>query len=138
MFVKTIFIKHIILQLWLKNLEIEMRTSLKTVTLKYLTANASNQQDPLSLPTQVICLAQNIRFTEQLEKAIMTKELHKLKSNIENENKFYMEYDVVDDNEKSKRQALILQCAHYFTVIRSLIENNVSSASHWLWQKELR
>lgn len=124
--------------MWLKNLETEMRSSLKNMTLKCVVSNSLQKQDPLSLPTQILCLAQNIRFTEQAEKAITTKELHKLKENIEKENLYYASTETEDESERHKRQALILQCAYYTSVIRILIENNVASTKDWLWQKQLR
>ncbi|KAG7305417.1 hypothetical protein JYU34_009488 [Plutella xylostella] len=123
---------------WLKNLETEMRSSIKNMALKCVVTNSLQEQDPFSLPTQIICLAQNIRFTEQTERALAAKELHKLKANIEKENLYYAESEVEDENERNKRQALILQCAYYLAVIKTLIENNVTSTSHWLWQKQLR
>lgn len=115
-----------------------MRSSLKNMTLKCVVSNSLQKQDPLSLPTQILCLAQNIRFTQQAEQAITTKELHKLKENIEKENLYYVSTETEDESERHKRQALILQCAYYTSVIRTLIENNVASTKDWLWQKQLR
>ncbi|XP_047023303.1 cytoplasmic dynein 2 heavy chain 1 [Helicoverpa zea] len=125
-------------EIWLKNLEAEMRSSLKSMTLKCIVTNSLQEQDPFSLPTQILCLAQNIRFTEQAEKAITSKELHKLKANIEKENLYYASAEIEDESERRKRQALILQCAHYLSVIRILIDSNIVSTSDWLWQKQLR
>ncbi|XP_075972807.1 dynein cytoplasmic heavy chain beethoven [Anticarsia gemmatalis] len=125
-------------EIWLKSLETEMRVSLKNMTLKCIVTNSLQEQDPFSLPTQILCLAQNIRFTEQAEKAITSKELHKLKANVEKENSYYASAEIEDESERRKRQALILQCAHYLSVIRILIDNNVVSTSDWFWQKQLR
>ncbi|KAJ2950704.1 hypothetical protein O0L34_g8964 [Tuta absoluta] len=125
-------------EMWLKNLETEMRSSLKNMTQKCVITNSLQEQDPFSLPTQILCLAQNIRFTEQAEKAINSKDLHKLKANVEKENLYYASAEVEDESEKQKRQALILQCAYYLSVIKTLIENNVASTNDWLWQKQLR
>ncbi|KAM3968298.1 LOW QUALITY PROTEIN: dynein cytoplasmic heavy chain beethoven [Aphomia sociella] len=125
-------------ELWLKNLESEMRSTLKCIALKCVVTNSLLEQDPFSLPTQILCLAQNIRFTEQAERAIATKELHKLKDNIEKENSYYAATEAEDDCERQKRQALILQCAHYAYIVQVLIDNNVVSSSDWLWQKQLR
>ncbi|KAJ8726931.1 hypothetical protein PYW08_015328 [Mythimna loreyi] len=125
-------------EVWLKNLEAEMRSSLKSMTLKCIVTNSLQEQDPFSLPTQILCLAQNIRFTEQAERAITSKELHKLKANVEKENSYYASAEIEDESERRKRQALILQCAHYLSVIRILIDNNIVSTSDWLWQKQLR
>ncbi|XP_052738057.1 cytoplasmic dynein 2 heavy chain 1 isoform X2 [Bicyclus anynana] len=125
-------------EVWLKNLEQEIRTSLRNMTLKCLVANSLQDQDPFSLPTQILCLAQNIRFTEQTERAITSKELHKLKDNLENETTYYASTEVEDESEKYKKQALILQSAYYRTVVQTLIENNVTTTNDWLWQKQLR
>lgn len=126
------------MQVWLKNLEEEIRTSLRNMTLKCLVANSLQDQDPFSLPTQILCLAQNIRFTEQTESAIMSKELHKLRDKLGSENSYYVTTEVDNESEKHKKQALILQCAYYMTVVQTLIENNVVATNDWLWQKQLR
>ncbi|RVE44280.1 hypothetical protein evm_011075 [Chilo suppressalis] len=125
-------------EVWLKNLESEMRTSLQSMTLKCVVTTSLQDQDPFTLPTQILCLVQNIRFTEQAEKAITSKDLHKLKANIEKETSYYGSTEIEDESERYKRQALILQCAHYLSVIRTLINNNVVSTSDWHWQKQLR
>ncbi|CAF4954820.1 unnamed protein product [Pieris macdunnoughi] len=122
-------------EIWLKNLEDEIRASLKSLTLNCISGNSS--LDLFSLPTQIMCLAQNIRFTEQAEKAITSRELRILKENIEKENDSYTS-DFEDEAEKFKKQALILQCAYYKEVVAALIENNVVSTSDWVWQKQLR
>lgn len=115
-----------------------MRASLKSMTLKCIDKNLLHEQDPFSLPTQILCLAQNIRFTDKAERAINSKELHKLKANVEKENSYYASAEIEDDSERRKRQALILQCAYYLSVIRILIDNNVGATGDWLWQKQLR
>ncbi|XP_050362992.1 cytoplasmic dynein 2 heavy chain 1 [Nymphalis io] len=125
-------------ELWLKNLEQEIRSSLKNMTLKCLVANSLQDQDPFSLPTQILCLGQNIRFTEQTERAITSKELHKLRDIIEKENLYYAAAETEDECEKYKKQALILQCSYYVSVVQNLIENNVVTTGDWLWQKQLR
>ncbi|XP_063374788.1 cytoplasmic dynein 2 heavy chain 1 isoform X3 [Cydia amplana] len=125
-------------EVWLKNLETEMRSSLKNMTIKCVVSSSLQEQDPFSLPTQILCLAQNIRFTEQAEKAIGSKDLHKLMANIEKESAYYAATETEDESEKQKRQALLLQCAYYINVVRTLISNNVVATSDWLWQKQLR
>lgn len=125
-------------QVWLRNLEVEIRSSLKNLALNCMLKSNSHTQDPFSLPTQILCLAQNIRFTEQAERAIVSKELHKLKTNVEKESMDYSAADADDEGEKLKRQALILQCSHYTSVVQNLIDNNVTSTDDWLWQKQLR
>ncbi|GBP43433.1 Cytoplasmic dynein 2 heavy chain 1, partial [Eumeta japonica] len=125
-------------EIWLKNVENEMHASLKNLVLNYVMNTSPKNNDVFSLPVQILCLAQNIRFTEQTERAITSKELHKLKVNIDKEYKYYAEVPTDDDNERLKRQALILQCAYYLNVIQLLIDNNVATTSQWLWQKQLR
>ncbi|XP_038213294.1 cytoplasmic dynein 2 heavy chain 1 [Zerene cesonia] len=125
-------------EVWLKSLENEIRSSLKDLTLQCISTNSIRDNDPFSLPTQIMCLAQNIRFTEQAEKAITNKELRNLKDNIEKQNMNYASAEVEDEAENYKKQALILQCAYYKTVVDSLLENSVVSTSDWLWQKQLR
>ncbi|XP_013174903.1 PREDICTED: cytoplasmic dynein 2 heavy chain 1-like [Papilio xuthus] len=125
-------------EVWLKNLESEIRSSLQNLTLNCLVTESTHAQDPFSLPTQILCLVQNIRFTEQAEKAITTKELHKLITSVEKENATYAAAEIEDESEKEKRQAVILQCTHYMSVVRTLIDNNITSINDWLWQKQLR
>ncbi|CAH2063391.1 unnamed protein product, partial [Iphiclides podalirius] len=125
-------------ELWLKNLEAEIRSSLKSLALKCILNRDLYSQDPFSLPTQILCLAQNIRFTKQAERAIASKELHKLMANVERENVEYSSAEADNEGERQKRQALILQCSHYTSVVQTLIDNNVTSTDDWLWQKQLR
>lgn len=115
-----------------------MRSSLQNMALKCVVTSSLQDQDPFTLPAQILCLAQNVRFTEQAERAINAKELHKLKANIEKENSYYATAEIEDESERYKKQALILQCAHYMLVVQSLIDSNVVSTSDWLWQKQLR
>lgn len=124
--------------MWLKNLETEMRSSLKNMTLKCVMTSSLQDQDPFSLPAQILCLAQNIRFTEQAERAITSRDLQKLKSSVEKENTYYATPELEDESERNKRQALILQCVRYLAIIQILIDNNVTSIKDWLWQKQLR
>ena len=127
-----------ILQLWLKKLEQEIRSSLQNMTLKCLVSNSFLEQDPFLLPTQILCLAQNIRLTEGIEKSIVSKELHKLKENIKNELSYYVAAEIEGEKEKLKKQAIILQCVYYESMMKDLIEHNVVSTSDWHWQKQLR
>lgn len=124
--------------MWLKKLEQEIRSSLQNLTLKCLVSKSFQEQDPFSLPTQILCLLQNVRYTEQIEKAIISKELHKMKANIENEHSYYAAAEVEGETEKVKKQAVILQCVYYELLVKDLIEHNVVSTSDWHWQKQLR
>ncbi|XP_050677032.1 cytoplasmic dynein 2 heavy chain 1-like [Leptidea sinapis] len=125
-------------EVWLKNLESEIRSTLKGITLKCLRSTNMQDNDPFSLPTQIICLAQNIRFTEQAENAIANKTLRSLKDTIEKENATYSGVEVEDESDICKKRALILQCACYRNIVDGLIANNVSSVADWMWQKQLR
>lgn len=125
-------------QIWLKKLEQEMRSSLKSYLVNCVSLNSQRDQDMFSMPVQILCLAQNIRFTEQVERAIVSRELQKLKANIEKESANYAGIDLDEERDKLKRQALILQCVYYLTIIQQLIDKNTTTCKNWLWQKQLR
>ena len=98
--------------------------------------------DPLKYPSQILCLAQAIEFTENCEKSIKSATL----PNFLNENKDQLDsYTSVDlENDESsnvlelKLKALILDTIHYVQVIEKLIDGKVRSIDNWLWQKQLR
>lgn len=118
-----------------------MKISLRTCIMECLRNGTSNNRDSLEYPTQVLCLVQSIQFTDTAEKAITGRSLHILLDNVRKELESYIKADVAGAEElaeRSKLQALILQCNNHLDILHELIQGSVSSLDHWIWQKQLR
>lgn len=68
------------LQEWLGNLAAEMKETLKKLLLDCLSdiQKSNSGADPLKYPSQILCLAENVTFTERCEKAIHSNSLENL------------------------------------------------------------
>ena len=92
-------------------------------------------------PSQILCLAEAISFTEKCERAIGgdLKEVHRtLKALLD-------KYTSIDYNKSSngqllelKYKALIMDVIHYVDVVEQLMRENCRSPSDWPWQRQLR
>ena len=80
----------------------------------------------LSYFAQILCLAEQIQFTDRCEAAI--------KSNSLQEFQIEMESRVLE----LKLKALILDTIHAIDVVQQLIKHGVKSLEDWIWQKQLR
>ena len=94
---------------------------------------------------QILCLAEQIQFTERCEAAIRSKSLQEFSIEMEAQLDSYANSDMsggAGDAASSvlelKCKALILDTIHAIDVVVSLIKNDVRSTEDWLWQKQLR
>lgn len=118
-----------------------MRESLHTNIKQCLLHLELQKQNLTNYPTQVLCLVQSIHFTENTERSISSHNLHGMRDNIRTELNKYLKVEIqeIDGNlEKSKLQALILQCYHHLQILNELINSGTSSPTQWHWQKQLR
>ena len=95
--------------------------------------------------SQILCLAEQIQFTERCEAAIRSNSLHEfcieMEASLDAYAKTDMSGDTADvDNDvlELKCKALILDTIHAIDVIDKLVQNNVKSTEDWMWQKQLR
>ncbi|XP_039269307.2 cytoplasmic dynein 2 heavy chain 1-like [Styela clava] len=132
---------------WLEDLSKGMKDTLHDLLYKcigILLGNKGNL-DPSQFPSQVLCIAEQVRFTERCESALSNRELPNFKNELNKQlqsytSVFVSSQDQDDDSQvlKLKLKALILDIIHCIDVVSQLIEGNISSTSEWMWQKQLR
>ncbi|XP_071483964.1 LOW QUALITY PROTEIN: cytoplasmic dynein 2 heavy chain 1-like [Diadema antillarum] len=138
-------------EIWLGDLAKEMKSTLKKLLIDCLKAHKSSSSgagvDPTKYPSQILCLAAQIQFTEQCEAAISENSLHELLIELEQQLEGYTSADIGGAaGERNvaihvlelKLKALILDTIHSIDVVQLLQKNNVTSLGDWLWQKQLR
>ncbi|KAK5644080.1 hypothetical protein RI129_007925 [Pyrocoelia pectoralis] len=137
---------------WLNVLVKEMQDSLRSLFIQCLGDGES--ADPLKYPSQILCLADSVRFTTICEQAIGNMALKQLLANYKaqlnhysslnfNESKDGSSLDSISTDGDSelieiKLKSLLLDTIHHISVIEGLIENNVIKVNDWNWQKQLR
>ncbi len=131
---------------WLSQLAKEMKETLKRLSVECLTEGrreGGSGMDPLKYPSQILCLAEAVLFTERCEEAIQRGTLRDYYSELEAHLQSYTDVDLGDDSSDSKvlelkLKALILDTVHYLSVVDELMTKNVKTKGDWLWQKQLR
>ncbi|KJH46847.1 ATPase family protein, partial [Dictyocaulus viviparus] len=121
---------------WLQDLSDEMRSTLKKLSLE---AIRDAHLDPARFPSQVLCLAEQVRFCRDCEQELDgSKDLSKLRTTLQEQLKVYTNTKVNDIVLDLKLKALILDIIHHIDVIQQLIDNKASSSQCWTWQRQLR
>ncbi|XP_077984893.1 cytoplasmic dynein 2 heavy chain 1-like [Glandiceps talaboti] len=131
---------------WLSRLSDEMKETLKSLLIECLRAGKGNNSagvDPNQFPSQILCLAEQIQFTERCEAAIKEGSLPEFMIEMESQLESYTSVDITDSDVNThvlelKLKALILDVIHAIDVVQQLQENNVHSIQDWQWQKQLR
>ncbi|XP_066286377.1 cytoplasmic dynein 2 heavy chain 1-like isoform X1 [Branchiostoma lanceolatum] len=134
---------------WLSRLADEMKTTLQQLLLECLQAGRGNSQggvDPNKFPSQILCLADQIQFTERCEEALRGRSLQEMKIELESQLEAYTSVNVHDGGTNDsdmhvldlKLKALILDTVHNMDVVDQLIQTNTSSTADWMWQKQLK
>ncbi|PRP81711.1 hypothetical protein PROFUN_10811 [Planoprotostelium fungivorum] len=119
---------------WLSKLAAEMKN-----TLKHLLVKCLQVQDINAFPSQILCCAEEVHFTERAEFAIQKGKLKELKAELQEQLQKLVQYDAAGNNVNYlKVKALILDIIHDMDVIDQLMKNNVDSLNHWMWQKQAR
>ncbi|CAD6190911.1 unnamed protein product [Caenorhabditis auriculariae] len=123
-------------EIWLQQLSDEMRR-----TIKSLCVQACSEASPslAKYPSQVLCLAEEIRFCTNIEQILEgSKNLGSFKSQLQEQLKTYTSRKDDDAVIELKLKALILDLIHRIDVVDQLVGNKASSTSCWTWQRQLR
>uniref|UniRef100_A0AAV2J329 Cytoplasmic dynein 2 heavy chain 1 n=1 Tax=Knipowitschia caucasica TaxID=637954 RepID=A0AAV2J329_KNICA len=125
---------------WLGQLSSEMKDTLKHLLHKCILDGKKGAIDPLHYPSQILCVAEQIQFTEDVEKAIKDQNLQRLELELNSKLEHYTAVDTSADASvlQLKLKALILDIIHNISVVKQLIQEGVTSASVWTWKKQLR
>eukprot|EP00051_Salpingoeca_urceolata_P021875 m.349048 g.349048 ORF g.349048 m.349048 type:complete len:4259 (-) comp19881_c0_seq4:199-12975(-) len=125
---------------WLQLLAEEMKA-----TLRALLSDCVNDADtnPSKYPSQVLCISEQVVFTQRCAKAIEAGALGQLKKELQGQLDAYTSTKIGGGDEDSavldsKLKALVLDVIHSIEVVSLLAEVGASSVQDWEWQKQLR
>ncbi|XP_037796301.1 LOW QUALITY PROTEIN: cytoplasmic dynein 2 heavy chain 1-like [Penaeus monodon] len=134
---------------WLYRLSEEMKMTLRQLLSECLEeARSEAGMDPLKYPSQILCLADAILFTERCEESIREGSLTSYQKELEAKLESYTGVDLSSDGTPEgkidslvlelKLKALILDTIHNIDVVQILLQANTTSLLDWPWQKQLR
>ena len=131
---------------WLSDLAKEMVETLKSLLVECVNEGrreGGGGMDPLKYPSQILCVADAILFTERCEEALARGNLQGFLGDLEARLDNYTSVDMGEDDDDAKvlslkLKALILDTIHNIDVVRQLIDGGVRRKEDWLWQKQLR
>ncbi|XP_017286523.1 cytoplasmic dynein 2 heavy chain 1 isoform X3 [Kryptolebias marmoratus] len=135
-----------LVEVWLSELSVEMKETLKHLLHECLSAGRRGEVDPSRYPSQILCLAEQIQFTEDVERAIKGQNLQQLEIELNNKLEYYTTVDTSSEDHPNtessilqlKLKALILDIIHNISVVKQLIQAGVTGPDHWAWKKQLR
>uniref|UniRef100_A0A7N9ATV1 Cytoplasmic dynein 2 heavy chain 1 n=1 Tax=Mastacembelus armatus TaxID=205130 RepID=A0A7N9ATV1_9TELE len=135
-----------LVEVWLSELSVEMKETLKHLLYECVSAGRKGEVDPLGFPSQILCLAEQIQFTEDVERALKEQNLQQLELELTAKLEHYTTVDTSsDDNTNTessilqlKLKALILDIIHNISVVKELNQAGVNSPDAWGWKKQLR
>ncbi|NXI65822.1 DYHC2 protein, partial [Anseranas semipalmata] len=135
-------------EVWLNSLALEMKETLKKMLLDCIDAGKKSQGsiDPSLFPSQILSLAEQIQFTEDVESAIKDHSLQQLELELMAKLEHYTSIDTSMEDTGStesgilelKLKALILDIIHNIDLVKQLNQAQVHSADDWAWKKQLR
>ncbi|KAK2517344.1 Dync2h1 [Columba guinea] len=135
-------------EVWLNSLALEMKETLKKMLIDCVDAGKKSQGsiDPSLFPSQILSLAEQIQFTEDVENAIKDHNLQQLELELMAKLEHYTSIDTsIEDtgNTESgilelKLKALVLDIIHNIDVVKQLNQAQVHSVEDWAWKKQLR
>ncbi|KAF3692878.1 Cytoplasmic dynein 2 heavy chain 1 [Channa argus] len=135
-----------LVEVWLNELSVEMKETLKHLLYECVSAGKKGEVDPSRYPSQILCLAEQIQFTEDVERAIKEQSLQQLELELSAKLEHYTTVDTSSDDHTNsdssvlqlKLKALILDIIHNISVVKQLNQSGVTSLDAWRWKKQLR
>ncbi|KAM8977653.1 cytoplasmic dynein 2 heavy chain 1 [Pelodytes ibericus] len=129
-------------EVWLSKLATQMKETLQVLLVECVTVGRKSQGniDPLHFPSQILCLAEQIQFTEDVENAIRHGSLHEVELDLTSKLEHYTSIDDTGGTEilELKLKALILDIIHNIDIVKTLNTAQVRSTEDWVWRKQLR
>ncbi|XP_053312461.1 cytoplasmic dynein 2 heavy chain 1 isoform X2 [Spea bombifrons] len=131
-------------EVWLSNLATQMKATLQMLLVDCVNTGKRAQGiiDPLRFPSQILCLAEQIQFTEDVENAIRRGSLHEIELELAAKLEHYTSIDNTKGADAGilelKLKALILDVIHNIDVVKTLNRAQVRSTEDWVWKKQLR
>uniref|UniRef100_A0A3Q3WZD5 Cytoplasmic dynein 2 heavy chain 1 n=1 Tax=Mola mola TaxID=94237 RepID=A0A3Q3WZD5_MOLML len=135
-----------LVEVWLSELSVEMKETLKRLLYECVSAGKKGEVDPSRYPSQILCLAEQIQFTEDVERALKQQNLQQLELELNAKLEHYTTVDTCAEDHANtesgvlqlKLKALILDIIHNISVVKQLNQAGVTSADAWAWKKQLR
>ncbi|NXA12552.1 DYHC2 protein, partial [Sapayoa aenigma] len=135
-------------EVWLNSLALEMKETLKKMLIDCVDAGKKSQGsiDPSLFPSQILSLAEQIQFTEDVEIAIKNHNLQQLELELMAKLDHYTSINSgIEDTGSTesgilelKLKALILDIVHNIDVVKQLNQAQVHNVEDWAWKKQLR
>ncbi|XP_022324921.2 cytoplasmic dynein 2 heavy chain 1-like isoform X2 [Crassostrea virginica] len=134
-------------EIWLGKLADEMKETLQELLRECLkdAKGGKGSLDPNKYPSQILCLAEQIRFTECCEHAISKGSLPQYNKELASQLESYTDVDLEDASSDTqthvldlKLKALILDTIHAIDVVQQLMQAGTRSPAEWMWNKQLR
>lgn len=122
---------------WLEQLANEMRNTLASS----LNRCCSSKVFDWMYPSQILCLAQAIKFTDDAEAAIDEgkKSLDLLHIQLKETLREFTSHDLSGEPlMQLKMKSLVFDLVHYIDVVEQLMRKGVTKLSDWQWSKQLR
>eukprot|EP00056_Hartaetosiga_gracilis_P017754 m.8317 g.8317 ORF g.8317 m.8317 type:complete len:4146 (-) comp6080_c0_seq1:66-12503(-) len=125
---------------WLKDLADAM---VEALTKSLQDCVATDPPQPSQFASQVLCVAEQVKFTRDCQQAILSQKLAQYKETLAMKLQSYTGVEVDTSDPEGhvldlKLKALILDVIHMIEIVDLLISNRVVSLNHWFWQKHLR
>jgi dynein heavy chain 2 len=117
---------------WLLKLSNEMKHTLKELLVRCVETHDIN-----SFPSQILCVAESIHFTQDCERYMQAKKLDTYALDLKKSLARYTSYQPDDTISRLKVKALVLDIIHNMDVVNYLIKEGATIDS-WAWQKQLR
>jgi dynein heavy chain 2, cytosolic len=122
---------------WLHELAAEMRKTLASQLVKCLQSSSLDWK----YPSQILCLAQSIRFTEDAEVAIEqgANAIDKLQKQLTNTLRDLTSHDLSGEPlMQLKMKSLVFDLVHQIDIVDQIKTHKVSRVTDWYWRKQLR
>eukprot|EP00803_Ostreobium_quekettii_P010766 evm.model.scf_587.3 EVM.evm.TU.scf_587.3 scf_587:58238-66053(+) len=108
-------------------------------TLATSLATEMESSDFKANPSQVLCLAEGIRFSEGMEKAIRSGTVAQFSKQLRSQLEEYTASDWTGYRiMQLKVQSLVLDLIHYLEVADALTQEGTSDLEDWAWAKQLK
>lgn len=128
------------IEMWLNHLLKGIKLTLTDSIVKCCEIDKFTIEVIKMYPEQVLCLVKSIRFTKQTEKAIGSMSLQVHLKSIKNEITFFttnIPFDV-DNLIKIKVRSILMDLVHQATIVKNLIDENVTSVQDWCWLQQMK